>query len=54
MILETPNYIISYKALNAHSHHEEGTILSPVKDPTEAMDRSGYRKIEILSVKVNK
>ncbi len=54
MILETPNYIVSYKALNAHSHHEEGTILSPVKDHTEAMERIGYRKIEILSSKVNK
>ncbi len=54
MIQSTPNHVISYTAINAKGQKEEGTILSPVKNPTEAMERSGYRKIEILSAKVNK
>jgi len=54
MILSTPNHVITYTAINAKGQKEEGTKLSPAKDPTEAMERSGYRKIEILSAKVNK
>ena len=54
MIQSTPNYIVSYEAINARNQKEEGTILSPIQDCTEVMEGEGYRKIKILSSKVNK
>ena len=54
MIQSTPNYVISYEAINARNQKEEGTILSPVQDCKEVMEKEGYRNINILSSKVNK
>jgi len=54
MILSTPNYVISYEAINALNQKEEGTILSPIQDCKEVMEGEGYRNVNVLSSKVNK
>lgn len=54
MIYSTPNYVISYEAINARNQKEEGTILSPIQDCKEVMEGEGYRNVKILASKVNK
>ena len=51
MILSTPNYIITYRAINPRGEWEDGTILSPNDDIVPTLERDGYRKVEILGVR---
>ena len=51
MIVATPNYVITYHAINKKGQHEDGVMLSPVQDLDKALARDGYKSIEILGVR---
>jgi hypothetical protein len=54
MTHSTPNYIVGYTAKDAKGRKEECVMLSPVEDPTKALEIEGYKDVKISSVKVNK
>lgn len=54
MTYSTPNYVIGYTAINARNQKEEGVVLSPIQDPTKALESEGCKSVKIASVKVNK
>ena len=51
MILATPNYIVTYRAINPRGEWEDATVLSPEKDIVPILERDGYRKVEILGAR---
>ena len=53
MILATPNYVVTYRAINPRGEWEDATVLSPEKDLVSTLERDGYRKIEIQGVKAS-
>ena len=51
MILSTPNYTITYRAVNKRGQTEDAVVLSSTKDLEPVLSRDGYRDIEIIEVR---
>lgn len=51
MILSSPGFIITYRAINRRGQWEYGTVASPEKDYAAVLEREGYTKIQIVRVK---
>jgi hypothetical protein len=51
MILSTPNYIITYHAINKRGQQEDAVVLSSTKDLAPILERDGYKQVEIIEVR---
>lgn len=51
MILSTPNYTITYHAINKKGQQEDAVVLSSTKDLAPILERDGYKQVEIIEVR---